>query len=231
MNSTTPSDTKPIRVMLVDDHLMVRDGLQVFLSVYDDLEIVAQAKDGAEAFDLCAQVRPDVILMDIVMPNVDGPSATARIREAFPQVQVIALTTFLEEDLIKRALQAGANSYLLKDVHPDKLAQAIRDAHEGRPTIASAAAQVLAQAAMQPAPVGADLTPRERQVLALLAEGRTNKQIAEALTVSSGTVRLHVSNILSKLGVSNRTEAARLALQHNLVPPDQWTMPPFCPTP
>ena len=221
MNRARRSDTKPIRVMLVDDHLMVRDGLRVFLSVYDDLEIVAEAEDGAEAFDLCAQVQPDVILMDIIMPNVDGPSATGRIREAFPQVQVIALTSFLEEDLVQRALQAGASGYLLKDVNPDKLAQAIRDAHQGRPTIASAAAQVLAQAAMQPAPVGADLTPRERQVLALLAQGRTNKQIAAALTVSSGTVRLHVSNILSKLGAKNRTEAARLALQHKLVPPQQ----------
>ncbi len=213
------SEQTPIRVMLVDDHLMVRDGLQVFLSMYDDLEIVGEAVDGAEAFDLCAQVRPDVILMDTVMPNVDGPTATARIRQAWPQVQVIALTSFLEEDLIQQVLQAGASGYLLKDVRPDKLAQAIRDAHEGRPTIASAAAQVLAQAAKQPAPVGIDLTPRERQVLALLAEGRTNKQIAKALTVSSGTVRLHVSNILSKLGVSNRTEAAALALQHNLVSP------------
>jgi NarL family two-component system response regulator LiaR len=220
MNTAASSDTKPIRVMLVDDHLMVRDGLRVFLSVYDDIEVVAEAEDGKQAIALCAQDQPDVILMDILMPDVDGPTATAGIRKAFPQVQVIALTSFLEEDLVRRALQAGANGYLLKDVHPDKLAQAIRDAHEGRPTIASAAAQVLVQATMQPAPVGADLTPRERQVLALLAEGRTNKQIAEALTVSSGTVRLHVSNILSKLGVSNRTEAARLALQHNLTPPD-----------
>ena len=211
------SETMPIRVMLVDDHLMVRDGLRVFLSMYDDLLIVAEAEDGAEAFDLCAQVQPDVILMDIVMPNVDGPSATARIREAFPQVQIIALTSFLEEDLVQGAIQAGASGYLLKDVNPGKLAQAIRDAHQGHPTIASAAARVLAQAARQPVPVGTDLTPRERQVLALLAEGRTNKQIAEALTVSPGTIRLHVSNILSKLEVSNRTEAARLALQHNLV--------------
>jgi NarL family two-component system response regulator LiaR len=212
---------KPIRVMLVDDHLMVRDGLQVFLSVYDDLEIVAEAEDGAEAFDLCAQVQPDVILMDIVMPNVDGPSATARIREAFPQVQVIALTSFLEEDLVQRALQAGATGYLLKDVHPDKLAQAIRDAHKGQSTIDAAAAQILAEAARQPKSLGSDLTPREREVLALLTEAKTNIQIAAALTVSSGTVRLHVSNILSKLGVSNRTEAAILALQHNLVPPQQ----------
>jgi len=213
------NDKPPIRVMLVDDHLMVRDGLKVFLSMYDDLGIVAEAEDGEQAIELCAQVQPDVILMDIVMPNLDGPAATARIRKAFPQVQVIALTSFLEEDLVQRALQAGANGYLLKDVHPDKLAKAIRDAHEGRPTIDSAAAQVLAQAARQPPPVGTDLTPREREVLALLTEGMTNKKIAKALTLSDGTVRLHVSNVLSKLGVSNRTEAATLALQHDLVPP------------
>lgn len=211
------SEPTPIRIMLVDDHLMVRDGLKVFLSVYDDLEVVAEADDGQQAIDLCAQVRPDVVLMDIVMPKVDGPTATARIRKAFPQVQVIALTSFLEEDLVQRALQAGANGYLLKDAHPDKLAKAIRDVHEGRPTIDSAAAQVLAQAARQPTPVGTDLTPREREVLALLTEGMTNKKIAKALTLSDGTVRLHVSNILSKLGVSNRTEAATLALQHDLV--------------
>jgi NarL family two-component system response regulator LiaR len=219
MNSTPLSDPKPIRVMLADDHLMVRDGLKVFLSMYDDLDVVAEAEDGEQAIELCAQVQPDVILMDIVMPNVDGPTATARICKAFPQVQVIALTSFLEEDLVQRALQAGANGYLLKDVHPDKLAKAIRDAHEGRPTIDSAAAQVLAQAARQPPPVGTDLTPREREVLALLTEGMTNKEIAKALTLSDGTVRLHVSNILSKLGVSNRTAAATLALQHDLVPP------------
>ena len=219
MNSTPLSDPKPIRVMLADDHLMVRDGLKVFLCMYDDLDVVAEAEDGEQAIELCAQVQPDVILMDIIMPNLDGPAATARICKAFPQVQVIALTSFLEEDLVQRALQAGAKGYLLKDTHPDKLAKAIRDVHEGRLTIDSAAAQILAQAARQPTPIGTDLTPREREVLALLTEGMTNKKIAKALTVSDGTVRLHVSNILSKLGVSNRTEAATLALQHDLVPP------------
>jgi NarL family two-component system response regulator LiaR len=132
-------------------------------------------------------------------------------------VQVIALTSFLEEELVQRALQAGANGYLLKDVHPGKLAQAIRDAHKGQSTIDAAAAQLLAQAARQPKSVGGDLSPRQREVLALLAAGKTNKEIAQDLTLSHGTVRLHVSNILAKLGVSNRTEAATLALQHNLV--------------
>ena len=221
MSKTTPSNAHPIRIMIVDDHLMVRDGLQVFLSMYDDLEIVAEAEDGAEAFDLCAQVQPDVILMDILMPKVDGPTATTRILEAFPQVQVIALTSFVEEDLVRQALQAGATGYLLKDVEPEKLAEAIRAAYGGRPTIASAAARVLAQAAKQPPPLGSDLTPREREVLGLLVTGMTNKEIARALTLSAGTVRLHVSNILSKLGVSNRTEAVALALQNGLIAPTE----------
>ena len=219
MGETTPSSADPIRIMIVDDHLMVRDGLQVFLSVYDDLEVVAQAEDGQQAIELCAQVQPDVILMDILMPKVDGPTATVCILEAFPQVQVIALTSFVEEDLVRQALQAGATGYLLKDVKPEKLAEAIRAAHQGRPTIASAAAQVLAQATRQPPPLGSDLTPREREVLGLLVDGMTNKGIAQALTLSPGTVRMHVSNILSKLGVSNRTEAVALALQSGLVAP------------
>lgn len=219
MSETAPTSARTIRVMIVDDHLMVRDGLQVFLSVYDDLEVVAEAEDGEEAIELCAQVQPDVILMDVMMPNVDGPTATARILEAFPQVQVIALTSFVEEDLVRQAIQAGATGYLLKDVKPEKLAEAIRAAHRGHPTIASAAAQLLAQAARQPPSLGSDLTPREREVLGLLVTGMTNKEIAEALTLSLGTVRLHVSNILSKLGVSNRTEAVALALQNGLVAP------------
>lgn len=206
-----------IRVMLVDDHRMVRDGLKVFLSTYDDLEVVAEADDGAQAVSLCAQVQPDVVLMDVLMPTMDGPTATARIRSAQPGVQIIALTSFVEEGLVQKALRSGAISYLLKDVHPDKLADAIRSAYRGRSTIDAAAAQVLVQAASRPVQLGADLTERERDVLALLVNGLTNKEIAEELTVSMGTVRLHVSNILSKLDASNRTEAASLALQHNLL--------------
>jgi NarL family two-component system response regulator LiaR len=212
------SETTPIRIMLVDDHAMVRGGLRLFLSSYDDLEVVAEAGDGQEAIDLCPQAQPDVILMDIVMPGVDGPAATARIRRDFPRVQIIALTSFLEVDLVQEALAAGAISYLLKDVGADKLAEAIRAAHRGRGTLDPAAAQVLVQAANQPPPLGHDLTGREREILVLLAEGQTNKEIARQLSLSPGTVRIYVSNILSKLGASNRTEAARLALQHNLVP-------------
>jgi DNA-binding NarL/FixJ family response regulator len=214
------SEPTPIRIMIVDDHLMVRDGLKVFLSNYDDLEVVAEAEDGTQANELCAEARPDVVLMDLLMPTLDGPTATARIRKAHPQVQVIALTSFVEEDLIRRTIQAGAVGYLLKDTNPARLADAIRAAHQGQPTIDSAAARVLASAARQPLPPGADLTPREREILTLLVAGKTNKGIGEALTLSPLTVRQHVSNILSKLGASNRTEAATLAMQHNLVPRD-----------
>ena len=208
----------PIRVMIVDDHLLVRDGLKLLLSTFDDLEVVALAEDGQDAVDLCPQVRPDVILMDIVMPKLEGPEATIEIRRSYPQVQVIALTSFMEEDLIQRAIGAGAIGYLLKNVSATQLAEAIRAAHQGRSTIDPAAVQVLVQAASQPPPPGHDLTNREREVLALLVEGKTNREIAEVLTLSTATVRVYVSNILSKLGASNRTEAATLAIQHNLVP-------------
>lgn len=213
------TESRPIRVMIVDDHAMVRDGLKVFLSLVEDIEVIAEAEDGDQAVDLCAEVQPDVVLMDMVMPNVDGPTATARIREVLPATQVIALTSFVEEPLIRRAIQSGAVGYLLKDVNPEKLADGIRAAHQGRPTIDSAAARVLAEAARQPTPLGIDLTPRELDVLSLLVTGKTNKEIAEDLVLSQGTVRMHVSNILSKLRVSNRTEAVALALQHNLIDP------------
>jgi NarL family two-component system response regulator LiaR len=214
------SETTPIRIMIVDDHLMVRDGLRVFLSNYDDLEVVAEAEDGAQAIELCSEARPDVVLMDLLMPSLDGPTATARMRKAYPQVQVIALTSFVEEDLIRRAMQAGAVGYLLKDINPGKLAEAIRAAHRGQLTIDSAAARVLALTARQPLSPGADLTPREREILTLLVTGKTNKGIGEALCLSPSTVRQHVSNILSKLGAKTRTEAASLAMRYNLVSRD-----------
>ena len=210
-------DINPIRVMIVDDHLMVRDGLKVFLSVYDDIKVVGEAQDGEQAVSLCPQVRPDVILMDILMPNMDGPTTTQRIRADYPSIQVIALTSFIEGDLVQKAIESGAIGYLLKDVHSDNLARAIRDAHSGRATIDSSAAQMLVKTARQSLPLGHDLTDREREILVLIVAGKTNKGIAEQLTLSVGTVRFHVSNILSKLGASNRTEAASLALHHKIV--------------
>jgi NarL family two-component system response regulator LiaR len=207
-----------IRVMIVDDHPMVRDGLKVFLLTAEDMELVGEATNGEQALRLCDQVQPDVILMDIVMPEMDGPTATRAIRERHPQVQVVALTSFTEEDLVHKAMQAGAIGYLLKDVSADELAKAIRSAYAGRPTLAPAAAQALIQATTQPLRIGDDLTRREREVLALMVEGASNAEIAERLTISPSTAGYHVGNILSKLNATNRTEAVSLALQHKLVP-------------
>ena len=213
----TISPSQPIRVMLVDDHTMVRRGLATFLMVFDDFKLVGEAENGVNAIQLCAEVLPDVILMDMVMPGMNGASATRAIRKQFPQVQVIALTSYKEGELIKNALEAGAIGYLLKDVSADELARAIRAAHAGRATLSPDAAQVLVETANLPPAPGLDLTERERVVLALMVEGLNNTQIAGRLTVSPSTVKSHVSNILSKLGVSSRTEAVTLALRHGLV--------------
>ena len=209
--------TKPIRVMLVDDHMMVRRGLATFLTVFDDLELAGEAESGAAAIRLCAEVSPDVILMDMVMPDMDGATTTHAIRQQFPQTQVIALTSFKEGDLIKNVLEAGAIGYLLKDVSADDLARAIRAAHAGRATLSPEVAQSLVETANQPPPPGLDLTEREREVLGLMIEGLNNTQIAGRLTVSPSTIKSHVSNILSKLGVASRTEAVTLALRHHIV--------------
>jgi NarL family two-component system response regulator LiaR len=213
----TISFSQLIRVMLVDDHAMVRRGLATFLKVFDDLELVGEADSGAAAIKLCGEVLPDVILMDMVMPDMDGASATHIIRQKYPQVQVIALTSFKEGDLIKKALEAGAIAYLLKDVSADDLVRAIRAAHVGRTTLSPEAAQALVEAANQPPTPGLDLTERERDVLALMVEGLNNTQIAGRLTVSPSTIKSHVSNVLAKLGVTSRTEAVTLALRHKLV--------------
>jgi NarL family two-component system response regulator LiaR len=213
----TTSSSKPIRVMLVDDHTMVRRGLATFLKAFDDLELGGEAESGQAAIRLCAKLQPDVILMDMVMPDMNGAEATRTIRRQFPRVQVIALTSFKEEELVKSALEAGAIGYLLKDVSAEELVRAIRAAHAGRATLSPEAAQALVHAASQPPAPGSDLTERERIVLALMVEGLNNTQIAGRLTVSPSTVKSHVSNILSKLGVTSRTEAVTLALRNKLV--------------
>ena len=209
--------SQPIRVMLVDDHTMVRRGLAAFLKAFDDLQLAGEAESGADAIQLCARILPDVILMDMVMPDMDGATATRAIRQQFPQVQVIALTSFKEGDLVKNALEAGAIGYLLKDVSADELVWAIRAAHAGRATLSPEAAQALVETANQSVAPGLDLTEREREVLTLMIEGLNNTQIAGRLTVSPSTIKSHVSNILAKLGVASRTEAVSLALRNRII--------------
>ncbi len=207
---------QPIRVLVVDDHAVVRRGLATFLLAANDLLLAGEAGSGAEAVQLCGEVRPDVVLMDLVMPDMDGATATQHIRQRCPDVHVIALTSFHDEDLVQRALQAGAIGYLLKNVSADQLADAIRAASAGRPTLAPEAAQVLIRATTQPKSHGPTLTVREREVLALMVRGLTNPQIAQQLAISRSTVKFHIGSILSKLGVPSRTEAVVVAIQHHL---------------
>ncbi len=206
-----------IRVVVVDDHAVVRSGLSAFLLAFEDLELVGEASSGAEAIRLCEQLLPDVVLMDLVMPFMDGAAATRAIRERCPQVQVLALTSFKEQDLIQDALRAGAIGYLLKNISADELAAAIRAACAGRPTLAPEAAQALIRAATAAPKLVVELTEREREILGLMVEGLNNPQIAERLVVSRSTIKFHVSNILSKLGVETRTEAVAMALQQHLL--------------
>jgi NarL family two-component system response regulator LiaR len=211
------SEQEPIRVLLVDDHTVVRSGLSAFLLAYDDLELVGEASNGADALQQCEQKLPDVVLMDLVMPGINGVEATQTIRVNWPRTQVIALTSFPEEDLVQGALRAGAISYLLKNVSADELAGAIRAAHAGHATLAPEATRALIDAAHRPPVPGDNLTPREREVLKLMAEGLHNQEIANRLVVSRSTVKSHVSNILAKLEVGSRAEAIALALRQKLV--------------
>ncbi|HEY8172619.1 MAG TPA: response regulator transcription factor [Dehalococcoidia bacterium] len=212
-----------IRVLICDDHAMVRQGLQAFLELQDDIEVVGQAADGAEAVALAVSAQPDVILMDLVMPNVDGIEAIRRIRTDNAGAKIIVLTSFAEDDKIFPAIQAGATGYLMKDVSPQDLAKAIRMARDGEPLLHPDIARRLMSeltGERRRADDGVDkLTPREIEVLRLVAKGRSNKEIALALTLSEKTVKTHVSNILQKLQLADRTQAALFAVRRRLVDP------------
>jgi len=210
------SDQVQIRIVVVDDHDMVRRGLAAYLKVQPDLSLIGEAGDGMQAVELCLQLQPDVVLMDLIMPGMGGIEATRLIREQNPATQVIALTSFQEKSMVQEAIRAGAISYLLKNVKGDNLAAAIRSANAGRGTLSPEVTQGLITSGRKPQ-VGQDLSPRELEVLALMVEGLTNPEIAERLSISRATASSHVSHILQKLDVSNRAEAIVLAVRNNLV--------------
>ena len=211
------STTQTIRVMTVDDHEILRSGIRFSLQAYKDLELVAEASCGEEALQLYAEVQPDVVLMDMAMPGMGGIQATLALREAHPEVQVLALTSFYDKELVQRAMQAGAAGYLIKGTSAKELAEAIRVAHSGQTILSQEATQALIEPHAAPPELGKDLTKREFEVLALLARGMSNAEIGQQLTISDSTAKHHVRSILSKLDAANRAEATALALRHDLI--------------
>ncbi|MFN8498827.1 MAG: response regulator transcription factor [Anaerolineae bacterium] len=214
----TTDPPAPIRVLVVDDHPTMRYGLKVFLSAQSDMVCVGEAKSGEIAIKMCRDLDPDVVLMDVVMPGMDGPTAIARIRSEMPAIQLIALTTFGEVALAQKAIRAGASSYLLKTISTDDLAAAVRDAARGRRTFSAEITQALADAAADdPRPPAPHLSERELEVLALVARGNTDAEIAHALNITKSTTRFHLKSIFAKLGASNRTEAVHIAASYKLI--------------
>jgi two-component system, NarL family, response regulator LiaR len=210
------NSSSSIRVLLVDDHNVVRSGLATFLRAYEDLQLVGEAKNGIEAVNFCHQQQPDVILMDIMMPTMNGISATRAILADYPDIKIIAMTSFDEANLVNEVLGAGAMSYLLKNITADELVKAIRDAVSGRSTLSPEAARVLIESTRvtkQPF----DLTEREMEVIHLVVQGQSNQQIASTMVITVATVKAHVSSILSKLQVSSRAEAIAYAIKHKIV--------------
>jgi DNA-binding NarL/FixJ family response regulator len=206
-----------IRVLIVDDHAVVRRGLRGFFDLLDDIEVVGEAEDGQRAVVMVDALLPDVVLMDIVMPVMDGIAAIALIKDRHPDVEVVALTSFIEEERVTAALEAGASGYLLKDAEADDVAAAVRRAHAGEVHLDPQVSRMLAQRVRNPPPAHEPLTEREREVLGLVARGHSNKEIAALLDITERTARTHVSNILGKLDLASRTQAALWAIEHKAV--------------
>jgi two-component system, NarL family, response regulator LiaR len=213
----------PIRVLLVDDHAVVRQGLKMFLSLDKDIVVIGEAQNGQEACELTAALKPDIVLMDIIMPIMDGLTAIQKIKNAQPEVEIIALTSILEDDKVFKAIHAGAMGYLMKDTKADALAKAIKGAFRGEVQLDPEAAKRLIREVRTPESPE-KLTERETEVLRLIAKGLSNKAIAAALVVSEKTVKTHVSNVLSKLRLPSRTQAALYALKEGLVTLDETNM-------
>jgi len=208
----------PIRILTVDDHKVVRKGLEVFLDVFDDFLLIGEATNAKEAISMCEEIEPDVILMDLVMPDMSGTEAIQAIHEAYPDIRIIALTSFVDEDLIRNALNAGATSYIMKNTDINELANTIRLAFAGQSTLAPEAKRILIEPNTDKKTSNAHhLTKREMEILELIVSGASNRQISEKLQISLSTVKFHVSAVLSKLHVSSRTEAATYAVQNKLV--------------
>ena len=210
------SETRTIRVLIVDDHEIMRTGIAYSLTVYPDMELVGEASSGQEALKLCRETQPDVVLVDMVMPGMDGVQTTQAIREQHPQVQVLALTSFHDRERVQQVMQAGATGFLVKGVSAGELAEAIRVAYAGQTVLSPEASQALIKPDEPQTALGQDLTQREQEVLALLVKGLSNAEIAQLLTITISTTKHHVSAIFRKLGVTSRTEAMALALEQGL---------------
>ena len=206
-----------IKVLIVDDHPLVRQGIKTLLDVYDDIEVIGEAENGQEALEMCKKKKPDIVLMDLIMPGVNGIEATKEILKNWPYIKVVTLTSFVDKKLIEDSLKAGAIGYVLKNISGDKLVATIRDADKGKSTLSSEASDFLISNIKKPQVTDYQLTSQEKNILACLVEGLPNKKITQKLVLSLSTVKFHVSNILNKLGASSRTEAVSLAIKNKLV--------------
>lgn len=211
------AEKKVIRVIIADDHPLVRHGIKTVFEAYDDIELVAEAENGKEAIEICEQYKPDIVIMDMIMPILDGAEATSQLIKKFPDIKVIALTSFNDKDLIKKSLKAGAISFILKNISGSKLVKTIKDVYKGKYELSPQATKILLSELREKTDDNISLTKREKEILTYIVEGLSNKEIAKRMFLSNSTIQFHVSNVLSKLGVSKRTEAAYLALKQKLV--------------